>query len=186
MKVNKNLIGNILILLANNCRPLYLTKALKLLYLIDEEAVKKTGAPITWLSYNVWKFGPVTEDVFYSKSAGQNKFANFVRFESSSENKYIIKATAEFENSEFTKMDLEIIHYVIDQYGHLNSQELVRIVHKKGSLWYDTKEKNNIVFTKENSTSDIELNFAELLNNDGFKKTAFYCTLENIELQSTL
>ena len=61
MYTNRNLIGNILILLSTRCKPLYHTKLLKLLYLIDEEATKRTGTPLTWLSYNVWQFGPVGE-----------------------------------------------------------------------------------------------------------------------------
>jgi uncharacterized phage-associated protein len=186
MRINKNLIGNIIILLADRCKPLYHTKLLKILYLIDEEATKRTGAPITWLSYNVWQYGPVSEDVYFSKINGLNKFSEFIRFEHVTGEKYIIKPVSQFDDTDFSELDLHIIDYVIKEYGHLNSKQLVNILHSKNSLWEKTKRMAGIQFSEQNKTSPITLNFAELLDNDGFKKTVYYNTLENIELQSTL
>ena len=186
MKVNKDLIGNITIFLAEKCEPLYHTKLLKLLYLIDEESTKKTGAPITWLTYNAWQLGPVSEDVYFSKQSGYNKLSGFVRFENTKDNKFIIKPIARFDNSELTGQDMDIINSVISKYGHLTTRELVDITHTKGSLWDITKKRVGIQFSSDNKTSDVTLDFSELLGNDGFKKTIYYSTLENIELQSTL
>ncbi|MDR0865056.1 MAG: SocA family protein [Candidatus Symbiothrix sp.] len=186
MRINKNLIGNIIILLAERCKPLYHTKLLKILYLIDEEATKRTGAPITWLSYNVWQYGPVSEDVYFSKIEGVNKFSEFVKFEHLTGEKYIIRPVADFNDSEFSELDLQIIEDVIREYGHLNAKQLVDIVHSKDSLWEKTKRTVGIQFSGQNKTSPVALNFAELLGDDGFKKTVYYNTLENMELQSTL
>jgi uncharacterized phage-associated protein len=186
MKINKNLIGNIMVLLAERCKPLYHTKLLKILYLIDEEATKKTGAPITWLSYNVWQYGPVSEDVYFSKIEGLNKFADFVRFDHIKGDQYIIKPITAFDDSDFSELDLQIIDDIIVKYGHLNAKQLVDIVHAKGSLWEKTKSASDIQFSKQNKTSPVTLNFAELLQEDNFKKTVYYNTLENIEVQSTL
>ncbi|HEY5570416.1 MAG TPA: type II toxin-antitoxin system antitoxin SocA domain-containing protein, partial [Bacteroidales bacterium] len=57
IQVNKDKIGNLIVLLATRLKPLYHTKLIKLLYLIDEEAVKEDGVPVTWLEYKVWQFG---------------------------------------------------------------------------------------------------------------------------------
>ena len=57
-------IGNILLYFANEINPLYLTKAIKLLYILDETSVKEIGAPVTWLDYKVWKLGPVPESIY--------------------------------------------------------------------------------------------------------------------------
>jgi uncharacterized phage-associated protein len=186
MRINKNLIGNIIVLLAERCKPLYHTKLLKILYLIDEEATKRTGAPITWLSYNVWQYGPVSEDVYFSKIEGLNKFSDFVRFDHVSGEKYMITPVVKLDDSEFSELDLQIIDDVITKYGHLNAKQLVDIVHAKNSLWEKTKRTTGVHFSAQNKTSPVTLNFAELLGNDGFKKTVYYNTLENIELQSTL
>lgn len=185
MKANKELVGNLIILLAGKCRPLYLTKLLKLLFLIDEEAVKRTGAPITWLSYQAWQFGPVVEDIFYSKNTGHNRFNEFVAFRNIQDNKCIIDPVAEFDDSEFSDLDLEIINDVFEKYGLLNTSELVKIVHAKNSLWHTTIEREGIQFSEDNKTSEIELDFTEQIKDD-FKKTVYYSTLENMEIKSTL
>jgi len=186
MQTNKELIGNMIVLLANRCKPLYHTKLLKLLYLIDEEATRQTGAPITWLKYNVWQFGPVSEDVYYSKIQGYNKFDDFVRFEPAGENAFIIRPVSDFDDSEFSELDLEIINHVLDKYGKMDTRELVNITHAKDSLWEETKKRFGIHFSENNKTSDVPLNLVELIADDNFKKSVYYSTLENVELQSTL
>ena len=53
-----------------------MTKALKLLYLIDETAVRQSGSPITWLEYKVWKNGPVASEIYFEfklKLVAKNK-----------------------------------------------------------------------------------------------------------------
>ena len=186
MKINKGLIGNLIIMLSEHCKPLYHTKLLKLLYLIDEEATKRIGAPITWLSYNVWQFGPVAEDIYFSKMEGVNKFSEFVRFELVSDGKYIIRPINKFDDSDFSDLDLQIIEDVIKKYGHLNTKQLIELTHAKDSLWEKTKKMYDIQFSDQNKTSSISLNFSELLDDDGFKKTIYYNTLENIELSSSI
>ena len=186
LQANKELIGNVMVLIANRCKPLYHTKLLKLLYLIDEKATLKTGAPITWLTYNAWQYGPVAEDVYYSKNAGYNKFSKYVKFEHASKNKYIVKPVVVFDDAEFADSDLSIINDVLEEYGHLSTKELIGITHSGGSLWNKTVKCLGINFSESNKTSDIPLDFVELIENDGFKKTVYYTTMENIELQATL
>lgn len=186
MKINKDLIGNIVVFLAERCKPLYQTKLLKLLYLIDEEATKRTGAPITWLSYNVWQFGPVSEDVYFSKLEGYNKLSEFVRFENVRDNSFIIKPITKFNDAEFSELDMEIINEVVEKYGSKTTQQLIDITHAKGSLWDETKKRANIQFSKNNKTSDVTLNFLNLIEDDGLKKTVYYAAMENVELASTL
>ncbi|GHT32948.1 hypothetical protein AGMMS49574_17570 [Bacteroidia bacterium] len=186
LKMNKNLIGNTVVYLAERCKPLYHTKLLKLLYLIDEEATNRTGAPITWLNYNVWQFGPVTEDVYFSKIEGLNKLSDFVRFENVRDNSFIIKPIKQFSNAELSDLDMQIINDVVVKYGNMTTKQLIDLTHAEGSLWYKTKKRAGLQFSNTNRTSNISLNFADLVENDGFKKTIYYATLENVELQSTL
>lgn len=186
IKVNKELIGNLIILIAEKCKPLYLTKLLKLLYLIDEKSVKRIGAPITWLSYQAWELGPVAEDIYYSKNTGQNRFNEFVNFKKSdNENKCLVEPITVFDDSEFSELDLEIIDETLEKYGHLSADKLIDIVHAEDSLWYKTKERENIRFSEDNKTSEAELDFTELIE-DNFKRTVYYSTFENMELKSTI
>jgi len=186
MKVNKQLIGNIMILLAERCKPLYHTKLLKLLYLIDEESTRKTGSPITWLDYNVWQFGPVAEDIYFSKAEGYNKFSEFVRFDLVADSKYIIRPVSTFDDSEFSDGDLELIEEVIRKYGNLNTKRLVEITHAEGSMWEKAKRKFDIQFSEQNRTSTVTLNFSELIRGDEYKKNTYYDTLEFKQMQSAI
>lgn len=180
IKVNKELIGNLMILLAERCKPLYHTKLLKLLFIIDEESVKKTGVPITWLDYKIWQHGPVSDDVFYSKLTGHNKFSEYVSFNHLKDGSCIIKSISTFNDGEFCDLDLEIINNVIDKYGDKSSRELVELTHRTGSIYDETKKKYGIEFSGENRTSDIEINFRDLLDSCS-KKAAYQYALENMQ-----
>src|SRR5581483_5017913 len=69
-------IGNLLNYLSTRIPNLNMTKALKLLYLIDETSYMRTGAPVTWFDYKVWEKGPVAEELYnelrYDQSLSQN------------------------------------------------------------------------------------------------------------------
>ncbi len=184
--VNKDLIGNIMILLAKECKPLHHTKLLKLLYLIDEKSTRDNGAPITWLEFKAWKLGPVAPDVYYSKNNGSNKFCDFVDFVKKGNSSCLVHPKREFDSSLFSSSDIEIVNFIIANYGHLSAEKLIEITHRKGELWDRIVKKNSIMFSKENTTSDFSINFLDLIKEDLFKKTIYYSTLENIEFASTL
>ncbi len=187
IQINKDLVGNLIILLADRCRPLYHTKLMKLMFFIDQEATKIKGTPITWLDYKAWQFGPVSPELFYSKNKGFNKFSNFVNFDSTgTSNACIVKPIKSFDNSEFSDWDLEIIEDVLKKYGKLNTDELVQLTHEEGSLWDKAVKESKIRFSTDNKTSDISLDFLELIDDDNYKKSIYYSTLENLELKSTL
>jgi hypothetical protein len=81
---NVDKIGNLIIYLVDKINEIYrqkvyLTKLLKVLYIIDETAIKETGAPVTGLDYRVWKMGSVAFDVYrdlmHEKSGKLSLFA---------------------------------------------------------------------------------------------------------------
>jgi len=182
---NKKLIANLIILLCDRIPYLCQTKLLKLLYLIDEESVRETGVPITWLEYEVWEKGPVAKDVYYSKNKCENRFNGYISFELSGERCYV-KPLKQFDDSEFTRAELALINKIIDKFGSKTSNELIAYTHREGSLWSDTKKKNNIRFSNCNHISDAIIDFRQLIQDDGFKMTAYEAGLENIEIQSML
>jgi uncharacterized phage-associated protein len=184
MRVNRDLIGNILVYLSTQCPNMYQTKMLKLLFLIDEESVKRSGAPITWLQYNTWQYGPVSEDVYYSKNDGENKFSEFVDFTEVEPNKFLVTPIAEFDDSLLSDFDMEVIDSVIKKYGKKSAGELVEITHIGGTLWDITRKKHGIVFSDSNKTSDVPIDFTEHIKDDAFKKMIYYSTLESVEMQA--
>lgn len=166
IQVNKNKIGNLIALLASRLKPLYHTKLIKLLYLIDEEAVKDDGIPITWLDYQAWQYGPVAPETFFIQNE-THLFDNYIEKIVNSKST-ILKSKVEFDDSDFSDYDLEIIERVINKYGHLTAQELVELTHKKGSLWSMTTKENKIDFTTSH-TSDYTLDFTQLIAHDEIK-----------------
>src|ERR1700744_2505794 len=69
-------IGNLLNYLSTQIPDLNMTKALKLLYLIDETSYMRTGVSITWLDYKVWEMGPVAEELYNELRNDQSLLQN--------------------------------------------------------------------------------------------------------------
>lgn len=189
MAVNKDLIGNLIIYITDYCKnnsaPLFQTKLLKLLYLIDEESVIKNGAPITWLDYAVWQKGPVPSDIYFSKVAHMNKLNEYVSFEDRA-NRYLIVKKTEFKNTYFSEIDLSIIDNVLTKYGNKTSGELIDITHKEGSLWSKIVEEKNIRFTPDNHTSNEYIDFSLLIIGDKFKQFSYWAARECLETKLSL
>lgn len=189
MNVNKDLIGNLIIYIADYCKkfstPLYQTKLLKLLYLIDEQSVCETGAPITWLEYDVWQKGPVPTDIYFSKLPHSNKVSEYVTFEERS-NKFLVVKKKEFTNNNFSEIDLEIIDKALSKYGRMTSNQLIDITHQKGSLWFNIVESKNIKFSSVNHTSNESIDFLKLINNNKFKFFNYCAARECLETNLAL
>lgn len=167
IQVNKDKIGNLIVLLAGRLKPLYHTKLIKLLYLIDEEAVKDGGIPITWLDYKAWQYGPVAPETFFIKEE-TNLFNSYLE-KSKKGDGTIIKPKVSFDDSEFSDYDLEIIERVITKFGHMAPKDLVKLTHKEGSLWDIAKKENHINFDDSNTTSDYTLDFTRIISDDELK-----------------
>lgn len=185
IQTNKEQIGNLLILLANRCRPLYHTKMMKLLFLIDQQSVIKRGVPLTWLEYKAWGLGPVSPDLFFSKNDGFNKFSNYVYFEKKGDNSTLVKPLKDFDDLEFSDLDMEIIDEVLELHGQKTSKELIALTHKDDSLWKKTVKKSGVKFSSENKISDAIINFLDIIDDD-YKKSMYFSTLEILEMKYTL
>lgn len=162
-------LGNTIIYLAIKIPNLYFTKLLKLLYIIDEKSIEETGVPQTWLEYKVWKMGPVATDIYYNVRSGGTKLNNYIQIKTDDfGNK--ITPIREFSNGEFSNNDIKLIDKIINDYGHLNSAQLIDILHSENSLWHNIYNKENLKekFKKEN-TSDFVINLTEKIKDDSYK-----------------
>ncbi|AFM02956.1 hypothetical protein Fleli_0480 [Bernardetia litoralis DSM 6794] len=135
--------------LATKIQPLYLTKTLKLLYLIDETSVREIGVPITWLDYQVWKLSPVPKKLFVElrhnvkefyqdKKVSLEDYITVERIPNPVKNRfdsYILKHRTTFDDGEFNDYEIELIDRIIAENKHLSSIKLVEKLHKKGTLW---------------------------------------------------
>lgn len=181
---NKELVGNLIILLAKKCAPLYHTKLIKLLYLIDEEAIRERGIPITWLDYKVWQYGPVDPAVFYIRN-----FSEYISSETTTSidgnAATTISPKKEFDDDEFSEYDLEIIEKTLVKYQNKTANELVNITHKVGSPWDLTKKENDLDFSIAN-ISDVSIDMSRIVKNDPVKYANYKEAYEGMSFMSVL
>ena len=180
-------VGNLLIYLSEKMGNLCLTKLLKFLYIIDEYSVIKSGVPVTWLNYLVWKKGPVATDVYNDINFNDGMcFKNFVEVkENRNFNGIEIKPIKAFDDSEFSEFEIELIDELIKKYGNYNSDQLVELLHKEDSLWHIiVKEKNlEVKFRNgESNTSPYVIELTDKIKNDPYKLSLYNSVKESIEL----
>ena len=170
--VNKEKIGNLMIYLADNLMPLYHTKLIKLMYLIDEIAVKDSGVPVTWLDYKVWQYGPVSPAI-YEIHYKDNCFSEYVSCDRTERGR-LIRSKKEFSDDEFSRYEMELIEGVVRKYKNSNVEALVEETHGENTLWSRIKEENNIEFDSEIATiSNYSIDFSLLLKDDFIKLDNF-------------
>lgn len=151
-------VGNTLIYLANKLDGLSKTKALKLIYILDELSIKKSGIPFFNLKYKVWKFGPVSEELFIDLSSETTLLKDYIK-RTSEEGVTLIEPTKPFNNDEFTDNDLELLDYVIQEFGNKSAKDLVYYTHRKNAPWYNTAVKHDVLDLLEKE----EINNTEFL-----------------------
>lgn len=187
---NREKIGNLFIYLADNIDSLYLTKLLKLTYIIDEISVKETGSPVTWLRYKVWKMGPVPRKIHTNLT-----FENGTFFEDFIDVKYVeefngrkIESNNSFDDSEFSDYEIELMDRVIADFGHLTSNQLIEFLHENNSLWHKVvveKKLQPIFDSGEESVSPFSIDLKDAIS-DPFLKTMFDEMLANVNFRQEL
>ncbi len=182
-------IGNLLIYLAENVDKLYKTKALKLLYIIDETAIKTYGVPITWLEYKAWVHGPVAEDIFDNVNNIENSpFKEYISVEKPSKNNSIIIANKKFDDGEFSDAEMNLIDTIIKEYGNYSGNKLEELLHQKDTLWHRTVNTHNLdlLFSLQNGKSNYVLELATLLDGDKMKQSIYKAAFDALEFHQSL
>ena len=183
---------------AEHVKPLYLTKAIKLLYIADEKAIRESGVPVTWLNYKAWKFGPVPEDIFYrvkrshslQKAGLQNTEVDGLIISDPAPglpDGIVLSPKRAFDDSQFSDYEIEVLDEVVRQYGKYSAEQLVEILHGEGSLWHKVVKENNLEqqFELKSNRSDFGIELSELLDTD-FKKSAFEVAYQSYLMQENL
>lgn len=194
-------IGNTLIYFSERVQELYLTKALKLLYLLDETSINETGTPFTWLEYKVWKLGPVAEEIhnelrhrrvekygdtelslrdFISTSKQPNPVEGIY-------DSYEINPLRKFDDSDFSDYELDLLDRIVKKYGRLTSKQLVSALHREGTLWDKLVNQNDLKQLFETiAKSDVTIPFHLLVQNDEIKEMAYTSSYEALSFQEEM
>jgi uncharacterized phage-associated protein len=169
-------IGNTIVYLANKINDLPKTKLLKLIYILDEISIKKSGIPFLNLKYKVWHLGPVVPNLYSEISDGPTIFEKYFTISVNSQGHVRVNSDATFVDDEFSNNDIKLLDYVVDKFGDKNSNELIDYTHRANSPWYNAAKKNNILKKledKEIQVTDIDIDFLQLLEYDERKKELY-------------
>lgn len=171
-------IGNTVVYLAERVEHLTKTKLLKLLYIIDELSIKKSGIPALHLTYKLWKFGPVSEELFIELSSEPALLQKFIQ---KTEDTGIIRAKIAFDDAEFSDNDLALIDEVIAKFGQKSARELVHYTHRLHAPWHQTAVHYQVLelLEKEQITNtSYEVSMSSLLAHDAEKLSLYNDFLE--------
>lgn len=112
------------------------------------------------------------EEIFIDLDADSFLLEEYVSVTYDKKGSCIIVPQKAFDAGEFSDHDMEVMHAVVNKYGHLNSKELADITCAKGSLWGAMVRENGLSesFEKEErSTSGVALDLGRLVADDPFK-----------------
>ena len=173
-------IGNTVIYLSEHISQLSKTKLLKLLYILDEISIKKCGLPFLNLKYKVWKFGPVSEELFIDLSSETKLLDKFI-FKNSDEGISHIVPKIQFSDSEFSDNDIELMDFVIAKYGSLSAKELISYTHRVNSPWYNTAKQYSVLELLENeaiNNTELLIDMSQLIIHDKRKMEIYQDYIE--------
>lgn len=163
-------IGNTLIYLQERIgENISKTKAIKLLYFLDEFSIKKYGRPFLNLEWEVWHLGPVSEDLYaeINEPFMLNEHIKHAHFNGL--DGCFIEPIHKFNDDEFSDADISLMDILIKNIGHLNANQLIELAHKEHTLWYKIAKENNLLESfknKSKTTSDFKINLSDLLTED--------------------
>ncbi len=169
-------IGNTVVFLAEKIENLSKTKILKLLYILDELSIKKSGIPFLNLKYKVWKFGPVSEDIFIDLSTSPTILKGYIERSLSTEGKTVITSLVKFEDDEFSQNDIDLLNIVTSEFGNKTAKELISYTHREKSPWHNTAKENSILELLEKeeiSNTEYVIDLSKLVNHDSRKKELY-------------
>jgi len=197
--INNEKIGYILNYLSANMEYLSMTKALKLLYIIDETAIKETGSPITWLDYKVWEMGPVAVDIYneikrketicyQGKELTVSEYIDLNVVDNGGREEIYLKPKIDFNNQIFNKYELSLLAITVFKFGNWNAQDLIKYLHEENSLWHKTVKQHNLeeVFAAGKKATNYSIEFTELIQDDPILSLANKAAQEALEFQQRL
>lgn len=150
------------------------TKAIKLLYFLEEFSIKKYGRPFLGLEWEVWHLGPISEDLYAEINEPYMLNEHIKHSHKSELDGCFIEPRHSFVDDEFSDSDIKLMDLLIKNFGHLNAKQLIEQTHLPHTLWYKIAKENNLLESfgnKSRTTTDFKINLNELLSEDKKKCT---------------
>lgn len=80
---------------------------------------------------------------------------------------YIFRPQKSFCDDEFSDNELEMMDFTLNHFGKLTAQQLVKLTHRKTSLWHKQAEEKGLLELfdrKLTNSSEEKIDFRELLD----------------------
>jgi uncharacterized phage-associated protein len=177
-----NKIGNTIIYLSQHVEDLTKTKILKILFLLEEASIKKSGQPFIGLDFQLWKLGPVAKDIFIDLSSDEcpSLLKEYIKRDSADDR--IFKANAEFDNDEFSENDIKLMDIIIEFVKDKPASYLVKYTHGPNSLWRKSALQYGVLELLDNelvNSTEYEVDFSLLFPQSSYLSDKFEDAKEN-------
>jgi len=180
-------LGNTIIYLANKLPNLSKTKILKLLFIIEESAIKKFGFPFFGVDFQLWKHGPVIKDVFIDLSDEPEILKDYIERDTTDNANF--RAKKVFCDDEFSVNDLNLLDTIVSFARDKNASTLVKFTHGQNSLWRKSAIKYGILEMLEQelvNSTNFEVDFELLFEKDSLLLQRYEEAKENLEFSRQL
>lgn len=175
-------IGNTVVYLSEKIPHLSKTKLLKLLYILDELSIKKSGIPFLNLKYKVWKFGPVSEELFIDLSSETTLLKNYISRTNNEDGINIIVPNTKFNDDEFSDNDIELMDFVVNTFGSKSAKDLISYTHRRNSPWHNTAVENSVLDLLESekiNNTELIIDLGKLVEHDERKRNIYLQYIES-------
>jgi hypothetical protein len=128
----------------------------------------------------------VSVDVFEELSDGPVLLADFVTLQFNGQG-IMVKPSREFDEDEFSDAELEVMSEVMEKYGDMNSEQLIELTHREGSLWRETAKEYGLLEDfdqKRANSSTVVIDMGRQLCPDD--RTYYNETLENRQVANKM
>lgn len=175
-------IGNSVIYLSTRVGELAKTKLLKLLFLLEEDSIKKFGKPFFGLNYKLWQFGPVAESIYQELTGEEiHIFKDYFKKNQFDE----FEAIKEFNDDEFSDNDMSLLNERVNFSRNKIAKDFVDITHAPNSLWTRTAKKYGVyedLELKKIPKTDYSIDFSMLFEGDAEKDILekYQSSIENL------
>lgn len=181
-------LGNALIYLIEKMGSLPKTSLLKLVYIIEEKSIEKRSMPFFNLDFEVWKFGPVCQNLYVEFTEEPTMLKDYIK-KRNTRNGFVFDKNAPFNDDEFSDSDIYLMDEIINEFSGANCNDLVEYTHRENSLWYNTAKENGVLellLNEELPTTNYKIDFTELIKNDSSKLDFYNEHLEFLNFVSSL
>jgi|SRR5579872_1525280 len=181
-------IGNSIIYFASRLDGLTKTKILKLLYILEEAAIRKYGYPFFGVDFQLWKHGPVLKDIFIDLSDEKPSILESY-VERNPHDYATFRAKGKFTDDEFSDNDIELLDKVVDYAKTKTAKKIVDFLHGSNSLWRKSAIKYGVLELLENETinsTEYDIDFNILFENNPDMQDRYESAKENIEFMRSL